>query len=97
MCDMLNCDGFPRRDVHDRFFSKQYRMHSCRKLSRLFGCFKIGQIPALSMTPKALGVGRNLTTPAEVTSVVLTSTTTSSSVYGLHILSISILVESGGF
>ncbi|THX74128.1 hypothetical protein D6D04_08109 [Aureobasidium pullulans] len=59
-------------------------MLSCRKSSRLFGCFKVEQIPALSMTPKALGVGRNLTTPAEVTSVVLTSTTTSSSVSLSH-------------
>jgi len=97
MCDMLNCDGFPRREFLDRFSSKQHRMLWCRKLSRLLGCFKVEQIPALSMTPKALGVGRNLTTPAEVTSVVLTSTTTSSSVYGLHILSIPILVESGWF
>ena len=72
MCDILHRDGFPRRDVLDRFFSKQYRMLSCRKLSRLFGCFKVGKIPALSMTPKALGVGRNLTTPAEVASVVQT-------------------------
>lgn len=97
MCDMLNRDGVPRREFLDRFFFEQYRMLSCRKLSRLLGCFKVEQIPALSMTPKALGVGRNLTTPAEVTSDVLTSTTTSSSVYKLHILLFTILTGSGGF
>lgn len=70
-----------------------FHIASCR------GCLaasKLGRL-ALSMTPKALGVGRNLTTPAEVTSVVLTSTTTSSSVYKLHILLFTILTESGGF
>lgn len=96
MCDMLNCGVF--LDVMSMTDSSLNSIE-CIHVASYRGCLaasKLGkQIPALSMTPKALGVGRNLTTPAEVTSVVLTSTTTSSSVYGLHILSIPILVESG--